>query len=360
MDSNSYSNDSSHSEGSQQEKQSDLLRKLTEFLEKNNLIYQESIGQGGYASCFRVKSMKYNQTFVCKVAPPDQSLKDELEVLRQADHPNIVKCYNYLSNDTFAILVLEDCALGNLCDYIEKNGPLKGAFLMKGVKDIFDSLEYLHSRQIAHLDLKPQNILIDIHGRLKLSDFGISKQFIDDQLSNFAGGTKFFMAPEIFSKKMYDPFKADVWSLGVTLFYMTCGKHFAKTFDDILLFASNKYLPFPSKTPQYITTLIRMCLRVNPADRPSITQLKETLDSYTQALNSCPNGFAGLKKLNIPNITKPVPSNQKTRMSSSRSMQIGSLTSKITPFRTMAKLNYDSSSVTSPNATNNKNQHSHN
>ena len=321
----------------------DLYRKLSDFLEKNGLIIQESIGKGGFASCFRVKSTKYGQTFVCKVAPRDQSLGVELEVLRQADHTNIVKCYNYLTNATFAVLVLEDCVGGSLADYIDKNGPLKGVNLMRGVKEIFDSLEYLHKLQIAHLDLKPPNILIDIHGRLKLSDFGISRQFRESQMIQNLRGTKFFMAPEMFSQKMYDPFKADIWSLGITLFYMACGKHFAKTFDDILLFSTNKYFPFPPKTPQYITSLIRMCLKVNPAERASISQLKETLNVYLQTMTSCPNGFGSLKKLNLPKdvIRKPVPSNTKSRMRGSKSTQIGSLSSRIAPFWSMSKMNRD-------------------
>jgi serine/threonine protein kinase len=89
---------------------------------------------------------------------------------------------------------------------------------------ILTTVDYLHTRNIAHCDLKFENILYDEDtGELKLIDFGFSIEDPENNPPTFLCGTVFYMAPEEIMKKNIDVFKADIWSLGVILFKMATG-----------------------------------------------------------------------------------------------------------------------------------------
>jgi serine/threonine protein kinase len=86
---------------------------------------------------------------------------------------------------------------------------------------VVEGLEYLEKQQVAHLDLKMENILVDSNMDIKITDFGFSA--INQKSIDAYGGTKSYMAPEILQRKSYDGFKADIFSFGVLLFITTIG-----------------------------------------------------------------------------------------------------------------------------------------
>jgi serine/threonine protein kinase len=90
----------------------------------------------------------------------------------------------------------------------------------------------LHKRKIVHRDIKPDNILIHGDGTIKICDFGISKRIHGKGLISETSGTPAFMAPETFSNKWYEPYSADIWSLGVLLYTLLSGTNPFKN-DDI-------------------------------------------------------------------------------------------------------------------------------
>jgi serine/threonine protein kinase len=102
-------------------------------------------------------------------------LKEEFEVLKKLVHPNIINLYSLLSIDQKDFLVLEYCSEGSLQQLIEKNGPIRPPKLYLYCSQLLSAVSYLHQNKIAHLDIKPSNILLDTYGRLKLADFGISE-----------------------------------------------------------------------------------------------------------------------------------------------------------------------------------------
>ena len=250
------------------------IRKL---LESHGYIIEKPIGQGGFATCFVVTSAQYDKQFVCKITDNQKSYNSELLTLRTADYKHVVRCYDSFSDTQYYVLILEYCTGGSLSDIVEKRGPLYPPQSYNYLIQILDSLNFLHQRQIAHLDIKPSNILIDKYGRIKLTDFGMSAFFPKNVKCEHYAGTKLFMAPEIYSKSPFNPFKADIWALGITLHYLITGEFLGKSYETILQYAKSQYFFFPPETPQFLQSLVYNCLQIKPEMRPSVLQLKEML-----------------------------------------------------------------------------------
>ena len=175
-----------------------------------------------------------NKKFAVKTITKEKIKKDvhllmrELEILRSLDHPNIIKFYESYQDEKFFHLVMEYCEGGELLERIIKKGNLsekKCSFLMK---KIFSAINYLHERGICHRDLKPDNFLFSDKSEdseLKIIDFGLSKQFINDENSlnslKTVVGTALYVAPEVL-KGIYD-YRCDNWSLGVILYVLLTG-----------------------------------------------------------------------------------------------------------------------------------------
>jgi serine/threonine protein kinase len=187
----------------------------------------KQVGSGGSARVFLVLSEKYQMLFVAKVMSLEskQICGDcEIAALRQLTAPNVIALYGVSILPHALYLVLEYCPHGSLLEHVRRTGPLQGRQLYGVCKGILTGLAYIHSQNFAHQDLKPANLLIDRYGRVKLADFGISGLFADHGMSSTHAGTFMFMAPELGMKKTFDPFKADIWSAGVTLYYLAMGK----------------------------------------------------------------------------------------------------------------------------------------
>lgn len=163
---------------------------------------------------------------------------------------------------------------------LEGMGEKSGRYFMN---QLVDMMSYLKKKNVAHRDLKLENILIDENLQLKVSDFGFSTYKNVETLDTYLG-TKTYMAPEIIELKEYDGFKADVFSLGVILFIMIQGTFpFSQAKADEYYF---KYL-VKGQTEKYFNKvgatnlsdnlkdlLIKM-FSYNPANRPSIEEIKE-------------------------------------------------------------------------------------
>lgn len=190
----------------------------------------DCIGKGGFASIYKIFSDKYQMEFAMKVFPLKKatseydSYKAEVECIRNLLHPNVILFYDQFCESDYAFIVMEFCEHGSLVDYMEKHGCLPIKLFDRWMYQIIDATRYLHSRGLAHADLKPANILIDSNMRLKLADFGISRFYNNGEFTSSFKGSIGYMPPESFNGAPYDPFKADLWSLGITLYQLVEGK----------------------------------------------------------------------------------------------------------------------------------------
>lgn len=202
---------------------------IKETLNAHMYAYEHPLGRGGFASVHLVKSQRYNVPFCVKVSARPHDLdadgkSNEVETLFSLTAPCIIRMYEYFTDKEYLYVVLEYCPGGSLDDAIKKNGRLVGDRLVQLCRESAWALKACHDRHIAHRDIKPANLLLDQYDRLKLADFGLSQVLNEGQLMRQRAGSRPYMAPEILHNQPYDPFKADVWALGVTWYVLMMGR----------------------------------------------------------------------------------------------------------------------------------------
>ena len=189
--------------------------------------------------------------------------------------PHICNLYQYFYFEDYVYLLLEYCP-HSLIDVLGKYDIVPQDILLKYMYQIMLGLEMCHNHHIAHSDIKPQNVLIGAYGRAKLCDFGLASEVHENDESHSVHGSLCFMAPEILRGAAYDPMKADIWSLGVTFFYMA-----TKTYpfnpklkpDQLINFITEGVYDESLVKSIPIRLLISKCLKINPNERPTIQQL---------------------------------------------------------------------------------------
>lgn len=154
-----------------------------------------------------------------------ESIMNEIKILQQTIHPNIVKIIEYYESQRSLYIVTEYLNGGELFDKISQKGSFTEKEVHGIVTQILSAIIYLHDLNIIHRDLKPENIIFEKLGldemNLKLIDFGTSREIQKDQKLKIKMGTPYYIAPEVL-KKNYDQ-KCDVWSLGVITYILFCG-----------------------------------------------------------------------------------------------------------------------------------------
>jgi serine/threonine protein kinase len=156
------------------------------------------------------------------VAWKEYSMKRELKILKRVKHPNVINVYDVIKTRS-RIYIFMDMAAASVASHLEATSqPASEQTARNWFGGISNAIAYLHHIEIAHRDLKNDNILIDSNGQAKLTDFGFSCFTFDRQkrvplLANTSCGTKAYVAPEVFNPP-YDAKAADVWSLGVCLY----------------------------------------------------------------------------------------------------------------------------------------------
>eukprot|EP00731_Ephydatia_muelleri_P015693 Em0009g117a len=148
-----------------------------------------------------------------------QNLLTEIEVMKDLGHPHIVKLLDFEWDDSSIYLVMEFCAGGDLSRFIKSKKTLSEAFARKFLRQLALALQFMRSKGIAHMDLKPQNLLLTEERKpvLKIGDFGMAQHLsAEDSASSFRG-SPLYMAPEIMLSQHYDA-KVDLWSVGVILY----------------------------------------------------------------------------------------------------------------------------------------------
>ncbi|KAL5532741.1 STE11 [Sanghuangporus sanghuang] len=160
-----------------------------------------------------------------------EALEREIDLLRELQHENIVQYLDSSSDDTHLYIFLEYVPGGSVTALLRNYGAFEEALCRHFVRQILQGLNYLHSRDIIHRDIKGANILVDNKGGIKISDFGISKKVEETFLGGNARGHRpslqgsvYWMAPEVV-KQLAHTRKADIWSVGCLVVEMLTGNH---------------------------------------------------------------------------------------------------------------------------------------
>ncbi|UJR23686.1 hypothetical protein I4U23_026669 [Adineta vaga] len=196
----------------------------------------ELIGTGGFAKVYRgirlcdkfdvaIKIMDKQQL---KLKNAQSRVNEEVQIHYRLRNTTIVQLLEVFEDDTNIYLVLELCAT-DMQKYLNIRQQFTEDETRHYIKQIVAGIEYLHSHQILHRDLKLHNLLLTKENNVKIADFGLAKQLITHEQSNFTMvGTPNFLAPEIATRKAHS-FEADIWSLGALMYQCLVGK---PPFDD--------------------------------------------------------------------------------------------------------------------------------
>ncbi|KAJ0085098.1 hypothetical protein Patl1_08435 [Pistacia atlantica] len=204
-------------------------------------------------------------------------LEQEIALLSQFEHENIVQYYGTDKDESKLYIFLELVTKGSLLKlYLRYH--LRDSQVSAYTRQILQGLKYLHDRNVVHRDVKCANILVDASGYVKLADFGLAKATKLNDVKS-CKGTAFWMAPEVVNNKNQGyGLPADIWSLGCTVLEMLTRQLPYHPLECMqALFRIGRGLPPP--IPDILSTdardFVAQCLRVNANDRPTAAQLLE-------------------------------------------------------------------------------------
>lgn len=190
------------------------------------------IGKGSFGKVFLVREIKTNEMFALKVLKKDNIIKrnqvehtrTERNVLGYVNHPFIVGLSMAFQSKNKLYFVLDYCAGGELFFHLGKLGKFPEPRACFYAAEITLAIEYVHNLDVIYRDLKPENVLLDAKGHVRLTDFGLSKEGISDSSSgaNSFCGTPEYLAPEILNRQGHGR-AVDWWSLGALLYEMLTG-----------------------------------------------------------------------------------------------------------------------------------------
>ncbi|KAK8797222.1 hypothetical protein WA158_004432 [Blastocystis sp. Blastoise] len=153
-----------------------------------------------------------------------EKVKREIKILKEFNHPHIIRLYEVIDTPTEIFLVIEYASGGELFDYIRLRGKLVENEARHFFQQIISGLEYCHRHNVVHRDLKPENLLLDKDNNIKIADFGLANFMKDGCFLETSCGSPNYASPEIISGKMYAGPEVDVWSSGVILYALLCGR----------------------------------------------------------------------------------------------------------------------------------------
>ncbi|KAF8534710.1 kinase-like domain-containing protein [Trichophaea hybrida] len=200
----------------------------------------------------------------------------EIAYLQLLRHPHIIKLYTVITTPQKIIMVIE-YAGGELFEFLVSHGKVPEDSARRFFQQIICAVEYCHRHKIVHRDLKPENLLLDSNLNVKIADFGLSNIMTDGNFLKTSCGSPNYAAPEVIGGKLYAGPEVDVWSCGVILFVLLCGK---LPFDDDYIpnlfkkISQGKY-SMPSYLSPDAKDLISRMLIVNPIQRITINEIRK-------------------------------------------------------------------------------------
>lgn len=246
------------------------------------------IGQGGMSNIYKVRDVRLKKYWAVKEIDLgesdfengmkqnilEKSLLGEMEILKNLEHPALPGIVDYFKIEKKMYIVIDYIEGENLKEKVEREGRQKEEEVLEWALQICDALEYLHHKKIIYRDLKPSNIMLNKENRVKLIDFGTArfyKKSMDEDTIYL--GTKVYAAPEQFGGMGQTDARTDIYSLGMTLSYLLCGKSSRQT----------ECKEYTQKHLGQFYKIIEKCIMLNPNERyQSCKELKVELLKYKE------------------------------------------------------------------------------
>jgi 5'-AMP-activated protein kinase catalytic alpha subunit len=269
-----------------------------EEMEKSSSGYQvlECIGKGNFGQVRRAIHIDTQVPVAIKILNKEkvfqnqdcERVKREIEILARVDHPNISYLYEVgkpneiVDEHDYFFIVLEFCPKGTLSKYLETEKKFNESQACKFFWQILSAIEHMHLCGIVHRDVKPDNILLDEDGNLKIIDFGLGNLYSKSTRLKTPCGSPCYAPPEVdygLTKMIngldYDPEKTDLWSAGVTLFHMLTGRlpFIDRNIKNLYKRILDGSVDYPSSLSREATSLLQGILKTNPKSRMSFKEV---------------------------------------------------------------------------------------
>ena len=203
------------------------MRKIGNYIIGNNEFAKGAFSKIylGYHKHTKIK-VAVKEISINKRKNSKKYIKREIEIHKKLKHMNIVQLYEVLYESDRVYMVMEFCDNGSLSTFQNKR-RMNEMYVQNFIYQLVQALKYLRKMKISHRDLKPHNLLVCESTTLKLSDFGLAKEYngntMDENLKQTYCGSPMYMSPEILSSKSYDT-KSDLWSIGIIIYEMLTGE----------------------------------------------------------------------------------------------------------------------------------------
>lgn len=222
---------------------------------------------GDSSRSFALKQMKKSQIVETR---QQQHIMSEKDIMMEANCDFIVKLFKTFKDRKYLYMLMESCLGGELWTILRDRGNFDDQTTRFYTACVVEAFDYLHSQGIIYRDLKPENLLLDLKGYVKLVDFGFAKRLQVGRKTWTFCGTPEYVAPEVILNKGHD-ISADYWSLGVLMFELLTGTppftgpDPMKTYNSIL--KGIDAVEFPRNITRTANALIKRLCRDNPAER---------------------------------------------------------------------------------------------
>ncbi|XP_078740998.1 mitogen-activated protein kinase kinase kinase 13-like isoform X2 [Lampetra fluviatilis] len=205
----------------------------------------------------------------------------DIKPLRKLKHPNIIAFKGVCTQAPCFCIIMEYCAQGQLFEVLRVGRLVSPRLLVDWTCGIASGMHYLHTHKIVHRDLKSPNVLVTQDDKVKISDFGTSKEMSDKSTKMSFAGTVAWMAPEVIRNEPVSE-KVDIWSFGVVLWELLTGEVPYRDVDSSAIIwgvgSNSLHLPVPASCPDGFSLLLQQCWNSKPRNRPSFRQILLHLD----------------------------------------------------------------------------------
>ena len=270
-----------------------------------NYVLLDKIGEGGIGQVYKARHRRMDRVVALKVLSPavtrDENIvrrfHQEVKVAAKLSHPNIVTAFDADEARGTHFLVMEFVEARDLSAIVEKEGPLSVGDAVHCIAQAAKGLEYAHKKGVVHRDIKPANLLLDAEGILKILDMGLARFDDASGAAQDSGslnltqtgqimGTIDFMSPEQTINSKQADHRADIYSLGCTLYYLLGGKTMYGRGPALELFLAHREKPIPSLRalrkciPEELTAVFEKMVAKKPEDRyQSMSDVIEDLEA---------------------------------------------------------------------------------
>eukprot|EP00931_Biecheleriopsis_adriatica_P055271 TRINITY_DN32627_c0_g1_i1.p1 TRINITY_DN32627_c0_g1~~TRINITY_DN32627_c0_g1_i1.p1 ORF type:complete len:1149 (+),score=190.69 TRINITY_DN32627_c0_g1_i1:144-3449(+) len=196
-------------------------------------------------------------------------------IQRLTGHPNIIQLFEVVESSTQLVLVMEFAAGGDLLKFVRQRRRLAELDAKELYKQLMDGLAHIHMMKVVHRDIKLENLLLDSFGCVKIADFGVAVVFQEGRRLHEHCGTPSYIAPEILQEAGYDGEPVDVWSAGIVLYAMLCGRVPFKgdNLPDLKRCILRGRFQLPPHLGEAACWLISDILRVDPRKRATVPEV---------------------------------------------------------------------------------------